>query len=199
MKQDPIEMAERQMLWERNCGDGLAFISNGLMLWLIIIAVSQSFFWYLACLPLALIHHIVRKRYVIPRTGQARLRYKPNAANMVFGGVLGIVIALVIILVGMMMTTLPYESSWASLWFGLCIAFLASNWMWLSYKGWDGKSSYLIWQRIIILVALVSLFWLEPNQLTLILLLGSYGLFNLIYGSVTFVRFIHQNPVLPNE
>lgn len=197
MKQDPIEMAERQMLWERNCGDGLAFISNGLMLWLIIIAVSQSFFWYLAYLPVALIHHIVRKRYVIPRTGQARLRYKPWEQIIVV--VWGIGMALVLSLGGMWMTTLPYESSWASLWIGLCIAFLAGGWMWMSNNGWDGKSSYLIWQRIIILVALVSLFWLEPNQLTLILLLGSYGLFNLIYGLVTFIRFIRQNPVLPNE
>ena len=197
MKQDPIEMAERQMLWERNCGDGLAFISNGLMLWLIIIAVSQSFFWYLACLPVALIHHIIRKRYVIPRTGQARLRYKPRELIIVV--VWGTGTALVLSLGGMWMTTLPYATPWASLWIGLCIAFLASSWMWMNYKGWDGKSSYLIWQRIIILVALVSLFWLEPNQLTLILLLGTYGLFNLIYGLVTFIRFIRQNPVLPNE
>lgn len=199
MTKDPVKAAETELLWELNVSHGIAWINKGLSIFIILLAVTNSLLWYLLFLPGLLLYPLVRKRYIYPRTGQVKLKHKPKVANVLLGGGLGLVIAMILVLLGMWMTTIPDDTMWWRLWFGLCVAFLVGNWMWFDYKAWDGKSHFPIVERILIIIALLSLFWLEPNKRTLLLLLGSYGLFNFGYGLVTFVNFIRNNPVLPNE
>ncbi len=195
MIKDPVKTAENELLWEANITHGLAWINKGLTLIIIMLAETNSLLWYLLFIPVFVLYSVARKHYIYPRTGQVKLKNDFKTSDALIYGFVVFAIPIYFYLLGMWKNYVPGDTTRL----GLCVAFLVGSLMWLDYKAWDGKSAFPIWEKIIIIVVLLSLFWLEPNKLTLFLLLGSYGLFNFGYGLVTFIRFIRNNPVLPNE
>ena len=200
MSVNPIDKVERELSWERKYGDGLGWIANGLFAFLIVLGFNLEWpVWILGMVPMIFIQQYIRKHYITPRIGTAKLKIRPKLSSVIFGILLGLLALAVVLALGFWLLREPRTTPLNLLALSICIAILVSLRVWPVNANWDGKSIYPLMDSVLILIFLLLLFWLKPNRQTLSLYLVTYGIFNLSYGLVTLVRFINNNPVIPDE
>lgn len=190
---------EKEVLWDLHFGDGLLWIYKGLIFLLIAPAVRYSLALYLLIIPLYLSYKFIKKKWVLPRRGMARPRLITRPRNLFFGSIWGMIAAILMVGGGMYLTSIDDAGIWWLVWILACITLLVASWLVTALNYWDGKHPYHVLERIVVLILLSCLLWIEPDYNIVSLGLGAYGLFNLIIGLVQFIGFIRKNPVMLNE
>ncbi|MEF3694128.1 MAG: hypothetical protein V3576_02155 [Candidatus Cloacimonadota bacterium] len=197
MKKNIMKTAENELHWIQNNTLGLAWISKGFSwIFLMLAFMTSSIPWFLLLfITRFVVEPVACKRYIYPRTGQVKLKKDLRTFDVLVFSFVVLAIPIYFYLLGMWKNYIPHDTTLL----GLCVGFLMGGLMWLDYMAWDGKSAYPIWERVFIIIVLLSLFWLEPKTQNILLLMVPLGLFNFGYGLVTFIHFIRNNPILPNE
>jgi len=194
-----FDNVKRSINFDLHYGDGLQWICTGLFGLLIIPALAVSFvfaFAYFLMLPL---YTYLKKKYVAPRRGIAKVRIDPMPKSIFLGTGLAILYALIILGGGYWAYKNNYEGI-PMLTFSVTLLLLvAGTWTYYTLNEWDGKHPYPIMERILFLLVILCLPLSNYSMLHLAISWGIYSLFNIVMGCWQFRRFIINNPVIDHE
>ncbi len=197
MKQEDLQYPTKSTEWELRYGDGIVWMGQGLSFIILGFAIRVSALYFFILPALLLVTSILKKRFVSPRRGIARLKTPARR----YGRLSTITVAILLIVILFVFYLIRRESSalLISLILGAGYLVMIVNWLIISYQEWDGKSQYPIWERIVIIALLAALVIRGISAALIGLMLAVYGLFALIWGLSCFIRFIRQNPVIEDE
>jgi len=194
-----VDKDKRNINFDLQYGDGLQWIWMGLYNLMIIpivtTSVPTSFALFLVLFAMLPVYNYVRRKYIIPRRGIAKVR--PKSIIEVTG--LGILTALIAVLGGMWATKNNYEGTPMLIWSVAIIILVGIMWTYYALNQWDGKHPYPILERIMVLLLILSLPLSNYSMVHLAIGWCIYSLFTIVMGVRQFYRFIRNNPVLDDD